>query len=263
MPTLKVMTWNSRGESPAKAAFLQNLILHNQNFQNWYPDVIAIQEAAVGGGPIAQMLNGLGVQLPAVYANYPPTGANVRGELNLLKLSNSFTAVQPLQSVALATDPGSVAAAAQTGIAPFLTQQMRYPARADVLQCFGGRQVNFMTWHTDTGPGPLPGISAAVNYAAYWLLQSSNYYTTVLNVPPANGISIIAGDLNAYAADLANPTGIPTPQRILPNWFGVSNNLDHIVARTAIAKPTFPNAGHYSTGGLSDHDVFVSEVIWP
>lgn len=142
---------------------------------------------------------------------------------------------------------------------------MRQPGAVQVA--FGGRVVNFMTWHAPRGPGLiLLGLSASVNYDAYYFLQSSNFYTG-LCAPGANNLSLIAGDLNVTSTELASPTGLPPPINfLLPNWKGVSSNLDHILAIRNVGSPgsiTFPNAGHYPTGGLSDHDVQVSTVSWP
>lgn len=269
MPNLNVMTWNSRGENLAKAAFLQNLILNNPVVPGWQPDVIIIQEAqAAPGGALWAMLAGLGGVVGGInYAANAPQFVAVGGEGYILKVSNNVTP-GAFQLVDLAADPGVLAAIGMfpPHLRPVATAEvatMRKPGEATLA--FGGRQLRFMTWHAPLGPGQiLHGINAAVNYDAYFFLQSSNFYNALYNPGPGD-LNIIAGDLNATAVDLGAPTGLPPPiNHLLPNWVGVSNNLDHILARRNVGGGiNFPNAGHYATGGLSDHDVLVSTVRWP
>jgi hypothetical protein len=272
MPNLNILTWNSRGESPAKAAFLQNLILHNSSFPGWQPDVIIIQEAmANAGGAIWNMLAGLGgVAGGGNYTLTAPQFVGIGGEGYILKVSNPVTlALWAFQAVNLAADPGVVAAIGMfpPGTRPTATAAVAAMRKPGAVQLtFGGRLVRFMTWHAPRGPGQiLLGTSASVNYDAYFFLQSSNFYA-VLGAPGASNLSITAGDLNVTDAQLGAPTGLPHPiNGLFPNWAGISSRLDHVLARRdgGGAGIGFPTHGAFGTGGLSDHDVLLSTVQWP
>lgn len=273
MPAINIMTWNSDGESAAKAAFLQDLILNNPSVPGWQPDVVVIQEAqAAPGGDIWNMLSNLGGQPGGGnYTVNAPQFAPLSSEGYIFMTSNHVTlAGGAFTVVDLATDPGVLAAidafatplARATAIAE--VELMRDPARAPIA--FAGRALDVMTWHAPLGPSRLiQGISAAVNYDAYYFFQSSNYYTATLLQPGAGNLSAVAGDLNVTASDLTNPTEAPVVPYLFPGWTGVSSNLDHILAYRnvgSVASITFPNAGSYQTG-LSDHAVEVSSVSWP
>jgi len=271
MPSLNLMVWNSRGENAAKAAFLQNLILNNPVVHGWQPDIIAIQEAlAAPGGALWAMLAGLGnVAGGNNYALNPPQFVALQGEGYILKVSNNVAFARAFQRVNLAGDAGVVNAInTQMGPNKPTAQQevaaMRQPG--DAVLTAGGRRIPFMTWHAPRGPGQLlHGPSAAVNYDAYYFLQSSNFYNG-LCAPGAGNLSLIGGDLNVTPMDLAAPTGLPAPiDFLLPNWDGVSNGLDHLLARGdgGAGGIHYQHAGHHATGGLSDHDVLVATVHWP
>lgn len=275
MPNLNVMTWNSTGENAAKALFLRNLIVANPAVAGWMPDVIVIQEAqAAPGGAIWNMLVNLGTagnpQFHANYAGQAPQFVGIPGEGYIMMVSVNVAIAVALAPVNLPADPGVIAAigAFPGATAAALTAAVaayRDPVRAQLT--FAGRTIEFMTWHAELGPGlaPLLGVSAAVNYAAYFFLQRSNYYTNTLSQPGgANAnLGLIAADLNVTAADLAAPTGLAAVPNLLPNWTAVGNNLDHIVARrqNGPAGIAFANAGHH--GSPSVHDVMVATVHWP
>jgi exonuclease III len=264
MPNINIMSWNSNGETAAKAAFLQNLILNTPPA----PDVILIQEArAAAGGAIFNMLGGLGGN----YNMTAPQFAGIAGEGYILAVSNNVTLPTPFNVVDLAMDPGVIAA-----IADFLTPAARAAAKSEVKAMrdpaqasigFAGRNVNVMTWHAPIGPSQvIQGINAAVNYDAYYYLQNSNYYLGTLRLPGNNNLSIVAGDLNVTRNDLSDKTHASGVELLLPDWVGVSSGLDHILAfrdKGSVKQIKFQNDVAYDTNGLSDHDVQVVTVQWP
>lgn len=276
MPNLNVLTWNSNGESAAKAAFLHNLIVNNPTVGGWMPDVIVIQEAqAAPGGALFAMLAGLGAPGNAWYnANYhnvAPQHVAIPGEGYIL-MTSAAAAAGPFAAVNLAADPGVVAAIAaqphaQQGALTAAALTDRAPAHAQIA--FGGRTVECMTWHAPLGPGLMHGISAGVNYSAYFFLQSSNFYNNTLCTPGAPGgnanIGLIPADLNVTPVDLNNPTLCPAVPHLLPNWAARSHNLDHIAAREdgGDANIGFAHAGFHPVAFHGAHAVFVSTVIWP
>lgn len=265
MPHLNIITWNSTGETPAGAAALQQVVNY-VTANGWQPHVIVVQEAdAAPGGPIYQMLAGLG----GVY-NQPPAhalegGPGGRGYLLLTHFS-----VQGLGTFAqadLATD-ATLQAWINAALSPAARQtaygelaSMRMPATAALL--FGGRLVPFLTWHTPRGSGGvIPGVVAGgAMLDAFLLLQRSGYYVP-LQAPGANNLGVIAGDLNATPAGLAQPTGHPALPYVLPGFVGISNNLDHILGHPQAGQPnpTFANHGTFSAPGT--HDILVSTVSW-
>ncbi|MEO1082728.1 MAG: hypothetical protein AAFY88_00655, partial [Acidobacteriota bacterium] len=272
---LNVMTWNSTGENAAKAAYLHNLIVNNPTVPGWMPDVIVIQEAqAAIGGDIWNMFTALGTpgspQFDANYNGSAPLFAGIPGEGYILMHSVNV-APGAFAALNLAADPGVIAAIgafppAQQAQLQQAVATYRSPASAQLG--FGGRIVELMTWHAELGPG-LPfmlGVSAAVNYTAYFFLQSSDYYNNTLTQPGgANAnLGLIPADLNATAIDLNNPTLVPAVPHLLPNWTAVSNNLDHIAARrdNGPGGINFQDAGHYDNPH-SVHAVLVSTVHWP
>ncbi|HEU4558263.1 MAG TPA: endonuclease/exonuclease/phosphatase family protein [Longimicrobium sp.] len=275
MPAINIMSWNTNGESIAKANFLQNLILNNPAVQGWQPDVILIQEAqGAAVGPVWGMLNGLGgAPGQGNYTNNPAQFVAIGGEGYILKVSNNV-ALQPGAFAVhhLANDANVQAAvandffgAANQAATLATIGMMRNPAIAPLG--FAGRGMNLLTWHAPRGPGTLLGNSAAVDYLAYYALQNSAIYTQALTAPGANNVSIVAGDLNIRPRDLANPTGLPLQgiQRIFQNWVGISNVWDHVLAigNNGGQGINFANDGWYPTGWPGAHAVLVTTVNWP
>lgn len=265
MPTLNVITWNSTGETQQGAADLLNVINY-MTLNGLSPNVIVIQEANINaGGPIYQMLAGLG----GAY-NQPPahvTEGIPGGRAYLLLASNGSIAGQVTFAQAnLANDPALQnwlnanlsLYARQTAYAEL--QTMRMPATATLG--FGGRIIPFLTWHAPRGPGQvlngatLPG---GANPDAYLFLQNSGFYTPLV-APGVNNIGLIAGDLNVNVAGLNQNTGIPALPYIVRGFVGVSDNLDHILGHPnpGGANPTFPNSGHFPASGA--HNILVSTV---
>lgn len=272
MPTINVLTWNSRGESPAKATFLQSLILNNPSVPGWQPDLIFIQEAlASPGGAVWNMLSNLGAQPGgANYTAHAAQFAALASEGYIFKVSNNITVSGTFGTIDLARDAGVIASInafsiPERRVATAEVRAMRNPAYTSVT--IAGRLVSFLTWHAPLGPSAvIHGISAAVNYDAYYFLQNSTYYTGTLRQPGVGNLALVAGDLNVTDNDLSNPTHAPAIPRLFPSWVGVSSKLDHILAYRNVGPATsitFPNAGAYSTGGVSDHAVQVSTVKWP
>ncbi len=268
MPGINVMTWNSRGESPAKAAFIQNLILNNPVVPGWQPDVIFIQEAVIGGGgQIFAMLAGLGAQPGgAIYSNHAPALLQTQGDGLICMLSNNATAIaNNFALVDLPNDPGTNAfintlPANSRPTARNEVAAMRMPG--SIRFTFAARTIEAMTWHTPLGPGQLlHGNVAAVNYDAFAFLFTSNYYTANLDNPGLGGLGLVSGDLNVV--NLNANTGIPQMATLFPGWVGFSNNLDHSIGVDNGGAVAFNNAGFFPSNGLSDHAVLVGQITWP
>ncbi|MDC0749247.1 hypothetical protein [Polyangium mundeleinium] len=264
MPNLNVITWNSTGETPQGAADLLDVINHLTT-NGWLPDLIVIQEAnAAPGGPIYQMLQGLG----AAY-NQPPAHATEgcpggRGYILLLRIGiggqGSFATADLANDQALLNwmNIHLSLAARQIALAELAT--MRMPAMATLT--VGGRNVPFLTWHAPRGPGQvLTGatLGGGANPDAYLFLQNSGIYGPLV-APGPNNLGLIAGDLNVNVATLNHNTGIPALPYILPGFVGVSDNLDHILghANAGGAPPTFSGSGHFPASGT--HNILVSTV---
>ncbi|HEX4726108.1 MAG TPA: hypothetical protein VH333_26605 [Pseudonocardiaceae bacterium] len=267
MSSLNVLTWNSTGETAQGAADLAGVINYLIQRENWQPQVIVIQEAnANPGGAIYNMLASLG----GAY-NQPPGhavegGAYGRGYLLLTHRSVQVTV--PFVRANLDQDPvllnviNGLPPAWRTTALNELTG-MRMPAVAGLV--VGGAAVPFLTWHAPRGPGPLLGtaLPGGANADAFWFLQNSSVYQQ-LTAPGRNNVGVIAGDLNITYAAINAPTNIPALPEILPDFDGVSDNLDHIVAhpQPGQAAPTFPGAttGHFPASGT--HNILVSTIVW-
>lgn len=266
MPMVRLLTWNSRGESPYKAQVLRNLILQNPVVQNWHPDIIVIQEAhASPNGAIYTMLAQLHQQSQD-YPNRPPNLVALDNSESYLLMTSTQVQINNCALADLWNDPGvqgTIGAYPQPtrGALQFECQHIRYPATAQLTHTPSNTGIRFATWHAPRGPTPVfLGISAKVDYDAYYFLQVSNHYQALLN-PAQNSVSIIAGDMNATVSDFVNPThtGVAAIQQLLPGWDGRSFNLDHIFAYPA-NRVRFQNVGAHPAHRASDHEILVGEV---
>lgn len=277
MPSLNLLTWNSRGESVAKATFLHDLIVNNTVVPGWTPDVIVIQEAmSAPGGALWAMLSNLGTpgtpEFCPAYLGRVPQFAGIPGEGYILMLSAPTSLTTAFAAVDLSVDPGVVSTITNPAFTPgqradLLAAVTTYRAPAHAQLSRSGRTIELLTWHAPLGPG-LPfmlGARASVNYTAYFLLQRSDLYNHTLCHPGAVGanLGLIAGDLNITVQDLMQPTLVPLVPALLPGWRAVSNHLDHVCGRTdnGTAGITFQHAGHYPSP--SDHNVLVGTITWP
>lgn len=266
MPSLNTLTWNSTGETAQGAADLQDVIQY-LTANNWPPHVIVIQEAnAAPGGAIYNVLNGLG----AAY-NHPPAHAiegGTAGRGYLLTTHATVDGNGTFRRYDLGADPmllqwiNSELSLRARQIATDELTTMRMPATAYLT--FQGRMVPFLTWHAPRGPGQvLAGatLGGGANPDAYLFLQNSFGYME-LTGPGMNGLGLIAGDLNITVEQLNTPTGWPAMPRILPDWIGVSDNLDHILGHPQAGQPnpTFQNSGNFPASGT--HRILVSTVTW-
>jgi hypothetical protein len=266
MPNLNVITWNSTGETAQGAADLQNVIVYMAS-QGVPPDVIVVQEAgAAPGGAIYQMLAGLGNAF-----NQPPAhateggGPGGRGYLMLTRVPIAGQAT--FGRYDLGNDAGLVAwinaalSLAARGIAANELAAMRMPAIASLS--VGGVAMPWLTWHVPLGPGQVLGwrLGRGANPDAFLFLQNSQLYQALIG-PGHNNLGFIAGDLNVPVAELNSATGDPRLPRLLPDWVGVSDDLDHILGHPNAPQPdpTFSNAGHFPASGT--HDILVATVSW-
>lgn len=266
MPNLNVITWNSTGETAQGAADLQAVIVYMAS-QGVPPDVVVVQEAnAAPGGAIYQMLAGLGNAY-----NQPPAhaveggGPGGRGYLLTTRVpiagQGTFARYDLGTDAVLAAWIQASLSLPARGLAANELAAMRMPAFAALS--IGNVSVPFLTWHVPLGPGAVLGwrLSRGANPDAFLFLQNSNVYQ-VLTGPGNNNLGMIAGDLNVPVNELNQPTGDPRLPRLLPDWVGVSDDLDHILGHPQSPQPdpTFTNSGHFPASG--QHNILVSTVSW-
>jgi hypothetical protein len=149
----------------------------------------------------------------------------------------------PLYRIDLWNDPGANASYPGAGgpLAAVLRMAQRH-MRWPVFICFtvGGVNVVLVTVHLEMkanwlGAVALPNPWAqGLKEAIQLFFQSSTWYANALGWIGANGLIVLAGDLNGNAAELSQPG-------ILPTFDGTSDNLSHILAHS-------PGAG---AGGVS------------
>jgi hypothetical protein len=266
MPDLRIVTWNSTGESAAKAGEL----LAEINYLNaTYPAtpvmVVLNQEAQnAAGGAIYAMLNIAGAGgIGAAYTRPPAhiqemlTGGGA-GYTELDSTAVAVTAGLTLHNYL--ADPtfvawvGALPPNQQTTARNEVTA-WRPPAAME-LTC-GGDTVRLITWHAPLGlSGLLTGCTTTggAPLDAFLFLDQSD----ILQGANNPDIVIIAGDLNMTSADLAAKCYAYEP---LAQFTGVSSNLDHIVA-------WLPNGGApqffeaRSVASSSVHNIVSCRVSW-
>lgn len=265
MPRLNVLTWNSTGETAQGALELQRVIRHLMAY-NWQPNVIVIQEAnAAPSGEIYRMLAGLGG--PHNYPVHVTETAGAGGRGYILATDGSVTGQATFARCDFAVDPslqawitGNLSPRARADAARKLAV-MRMPARVNLR--FQNAIVKLLTWHAPRGAGHiLPGIlDGGADPDAYLFLQNSSIHQELCGQGPGS-LGVIAGDLNVTFDQLNRPTGFEEMPRVLPGWVGVSNRLDHIMARpsTGQRSPDFLDSGNFLASG--SHNVLISTVRW-
>ena len=262
MPSLNIITWNSTGESQEKADRLRDVIDFVTN-NGWQPQAIVIQEANVRpGGAIATMLAGLG----GGYAPAPTRaleGGN-SGRAYLLTTHAGVAGQASFTQANLAADATLLAYIQRLNLrqrqqALDEVRGLKMPAVAQLA--VGTAQIDFLTWHTPIGPGPLLGGTAqgGANLDAYLFLQESSYFAQ-LSAPGAGDVGIIAGDLNATVDALQEHYGYPALPYLLPGFAGFANRLDHILGRGGGPASWMTNDGFFDAPG--DHHILVGTVNW-
>ncbi len=278
MPQVRIISWNSTGENAQKGVELQGAQAQlAQMYALDHPDVdiFVIQEAQnAAGGAIYTMMN----TDPATAATQVSLGPNInRPPDHCVELPNgggagylacSHTNITPggaLQLWDYANDAQLNAWLATLNqnqrAAMQAAAQLRPPAYTTCT--VGGVRIFLITWHTPRGPSPIGGVNmpGGALIDLFIVLQQSSILTTAQNFVGAQGVVIIAGDLNTTAQGLAYNNYYGLGYTPLPNFRGYSNNLDHIL----VWKPGPGNVnvlqGHHSQSS-SVHDIISARVDW-
>jgi hypothetical protein len=265
MPNLNILTWNSTGETQLGASRLREVIDYLVGY-GWQPHVIVLQEASQNtGGDIYQMLSSLGGAYNQPPSHAPEGGSGGRGYLllthNSVPIRSAFTRYDLGQDKKLLSIISTFAPRPRQ-IALDELRDMRMPAVASLL--FQGCSVAFLTWHTPRGPGQLlTGLTlqGGANPDAFWFLQNSGLYAD-LTAPGLGNLGVIAGDLNITVQEINRHIGHPDLPYVLPDWVGLSNNLDHIIGHPGPgqAKPNFPVGWNFEAPGT--HAILVATASW-
>lgn len=266
MPNLNILTWNSTGESVQGAARLREVIDFLAAGQAWQPHIIVVQEAnQAPGGPIYQMLNGLGNAY-----NQPPSHATEGGygARGYLMLTHNSVAIQnPFARIDLNQDAQLLSAINKfmpryKQIALDELKDMRMPAGCGVI--FNGAGVAVLTWHTPRGPGQLlTGLTlqGGANPDAFFFLQNSGIYAKLI-APGAGNLGLVAGDLNITPQEINSDIGYPDLREVLRGWVGVSNNLDHIVGHSQKGRPDPAWPVGYNFEAPGTHAILIGTASW-
>lgn len=276
MPSMRIISWNSRGETYAKGQELQQAQAWlAANYGGNHPDVDAfvIQEAQnAAGGPVRNMMNtdpANGVTLVSLGANInrPPdhttelvtgggdgylccthTNVTINTHLALWNYGADATLTGWMTSLNM-TQRGAMMAA----------RTQRPPAYTELT--VGGTPVFLITWHAPLG---VSGLGAETMPGgglidAYLVLEQSNLLTQAQTYAGANGVVIIAADLNTTENGLKKKYwGLYKPLR---NFRGLGNHLDHILAWKPGGGNVVVDQGHNSATS-SDHNMISARVTW-
>ncbi|KFE64428.1 hypothetical protein [Hyalangium minutum] len=279
MPSLRIVSWNSTGESQQKAVELQAV---QPVLAGLYPaapdvDVFLVQEAQqAAGGSISSMLDtdpatpatgvsvGPAYQRPAAHQPELTTGG---GAGHICLVHNGVVVNTPLTLWDYATDPalngwiaslpGHLQATAQTATTH------RPPAYA--VLTVGGSTAMLITWHAPLGvPALAPGYTMPGNglIDAYLVMENSGLLQQAqAQVLATDGVVIIAGDLNTTSQGLAANYPIATGYNPLPDFVGFSDNVSHILAWRPSGNVVTVQEGH-STDSSSVHRIISARVSW-
>ncbi|MFU7205100.1 hypothetical protein ACM74Z_25715 [Pseudomonas aeruginosa] len=261
MPSIRILTWNSTGESFPKAASLAaEAATHAAHATHPVIDIYLIQEAQQGaGGAISNYLTGLaGYTVHHIHENL---GGGGKGYICATR-NASVTVSTPLALWNYAADPGFMAWAGHTALqASSWTPPARTPAYS-LLQV-GGSNILLITWHAPLGVSLLPiivgSMSGGALIDAYLALDQSGLLNNpMLAIGVVPDFIVIAGDMNAKPAALGKSYAGYTP---LDNFTGVANNLDHIMA-TSPPHTAFNFSEDYSAATASTHDILCARMNW-
>jgi hypothetical protein len=257
MPDLRIITWNSKGESQQKATELQNEInAINALYAATPVDLILIQEAKnAANGDIYTALT-------------PPAPAHITEMPNgqragyIAKVCHPATTVvsRPLQLLDYDTDSefGDWKKKAIPRTLRLINTQaknMRPPASFDFTH--QGASIRLITWHAPLErPLVMEGYTMAGGACldAFLFLDNSS----LIEDTSSFDLVVIAGDLNAKSDALKEDYGGYVP---LDDFEGESNHLDHIIAyRPKGGQITFHEAR--ATASSSDHKIFSCRIHW-
>lgn len=253
MPSIRIVSWNSTGESPPKFTQLEGVAPQIATLYPAFPniDIYLIQEAQNGiGGAIH---TGLSV-LPGYTVHHIPEQPTGGGRGYICATRNALVTVNiPLALYDYAMDPNWGAINTLPGIDNVLQRPPAY-----TVLTITGQRVLLITWHAPIGPSLLPIIVGTMPGGglidAYVALANCQLITNPAAVAggPVDRL-IVAGDLNTTGAGLQNHYSGFRP---LDNFNGLSHHLDHILANGG-----FVVEGHHEES-LSVHHMMSSRVHW-
>ncbi|BBP78195.1 hypothetical protein PHLH7_42990 [Pseudomonas sp. Ost2] len=263
MPSIRILTWNSTGENPAKAISLGIQAVNPGGYVGHpYIDIYLIQEAQQApGGAISNHLVGLAGGGYTVHHIQENLGGGGKGYICATR-DASVVVVTPLALWNYAADPLFMGWAGHTSLQ---ASSWAPPARtpAYTLLTVGATNILLITWHAPLGVstlpiivGPMSGGALIDAYLAFDQSQLLSNPMVAVGVIP--DFIVIAGDLNAKPAALSKNYFGYIP---LDDFNGVSNNLDHIMA-TSPAHTAFNFSEDYSYGTTSVHDIFCARMHW-
>ncbi|NEO81150.1 hypothetical protein [Moorena sp. SIO4G3] len=265
---LRVLTWNSTGESANNATELRNEINYlNGRYPRDPVKAIFNQEAKkLSGGDIYNMLNNTGAGGIGLNYTRPPRHIteliNGTGRGYNALAHNTVTITQPLTHQNYTTDPifhtwQKTLNPSQSNTVNDEVKNFRPPVYMEFN--YSGRNVRLITWHAPIGQsGILKGCTTQglAPLDAFLFLEQSS----LINNTTGIDIIIIAGDLNMTSKDLKTKCQGYEP---LKKFDGESSNLDHILAwRPSGGTVNYLEPRSTSSPSSDDHNIFSSRVNW-
>jgi hypothetical protein len=276
MPSMRIISWNSTGESYTKGQELQQAqawLAGNYIGANPDVDVFVIQEAQnSSGGPIYTMMNTHPANLTTLVTlggninrppDHSPEKTNGGGAGYLCCTHTNVTINTNLTLWDYAADGTLTGWLGRLGYKEKLAMQaaaaQRPPAYAEFT--VGGTPVFLITWHAPLGVSQLNAETMPGNglVDAFCVMENSGLLPRAQAYAGQNGVVIIAGDLNTTAVGLKKKYW--NVYRPLINFAGLGHHLDHILAwKPGLGNPTV-DQGHNSTTS-SVHNMISARVSW-
>lgn len=256
MPSIRIVTWNSKGENLQKAEELEAVQPALDRLYPIHPDVdiYLIQEACQKpGGDISVFLNNLqGFTVSHISESW--TG----GQGYICATRDALITATPLALYNYCSD-------LNLKNKPQLLKDfncLNRPPAYTVLTTKTRDTVLLITWHAPRGITSflMENMTGGALIDAYLALENSNLIQNpdwIAQAPVS--LVVIAGDLNANPRDLIfKYCGNYTP---LQNFHGLSNNLDHILVNGRNRVVVNVTEGQ-NTPSSSDHNLMSARVQW-
>lgn len=253
MPQIKILTWNTTGESDFKRNYLAYCI------GQFSPDVILLQELANTPGSIRTWLN----SQPGTTTGYCDDAGYGRNTYAVaLRNGMTFAPGGAPMTYVLWQDPAVQNALNQNttpsdrNLVQSELKHGRSPAVCTVIDPYGAT-LRIVNWHVSQN-------QAYIKPASYIrLFEASTWYTTNAHAVVPPGATIIGGDLNVTKVD-----------SFFGPFEGMSHGLDHVFAYAGLdahghVRPVTGQGWHYEPTdpqqrmALGDHLPVAVTLSWP
>ena len=271
MPSLRILTWSYGGESPEGVTFLARAVDDLVEAHGWTPEVIVVQQAGDGQGPIYDYLEtSLLFQSSIARA---AEGGCWHGSY-LMAVAPHVTVEHPLQTYALTGDSG-VGRWIRTASTPAQRKLMAravasFPPLGISELLVEGAAARIATWHAPRGGsviGSMPEIlPGGGNPDAFLALQVSSLYQWLIRLGRAQSAALVGAlnlNLSAVGCKVAFPDGIS--HELLADWRGYGRGLDFVLGRAGSSIGAVRGGLNYvdqTVDGMSERPLVGGTLVW-